>query len=109
MHVWLGHPHNFLLMLTAETGIPVAVLFCSWAVWVIFQGVQLLRNWPFISASRRRVAQDKLIFFSYLVAFLACILFNTVDVSLFDLRLNLLGWLLLSAIGGVVEYHRSVG
>lgn len=109
MHVWLGHPHNFLLMLTAETGIPVAVLFCSWAVWVIFQGVQLLRNWPSISASRRRVAQDKLIFFSYLVAFLACMLFNTVDVSLFDLRLNLLGWLLLSAIGGVVEYHRSVG
>jgi len=28
-------------------------------------------------------------------------LFNTVDVSLFDLRLNLLGWLLLSAICGV--------
>jgi O-antigen ligase len=109
MHVWLGHPHNFLLMLTAETGIPFAVLFCGWVSWVVVQGVNLLRNWLSVSAKgRRRLAQDKLIFFSYLVAFLACMLFNTVDVSLFDLRLNLLGWLLLSAISGV-KYHRSVG
>jgi len=45
-----GSPSQFLLMLTAETGIPVAVLFCGWTVWVIFQGVQLLRNWPSVSA-----------------------------------------------------------
>lgn len=108
MHVWLGHPHNFLLMLTAETGIPTAVFFCGWVSWVIFKGVQVLRNWS-IGAVEGRQSQDRLIFFSYLVAFLACVLFNTVDVSLFDLRLNLLGWLLLSAICGVsrcCKYNR---
>lgn len=108
MHIWLGHPHNFLLMLTVEIGIPAAVLFCGWTFWIIIQGIQLLRNWPFITGlDRQQITQDKLIFFSFLVAFFACVLFNTVDVSLFDLRLNTLGWLLLSAICGVVYKRRT--
>ncbi len=52
-------------------------------------------------------AQERLIFFSYLVAFFACILFNAVDVTIFDLRLNTLVWLLLSAICGVVSHQRD--
>lgn len=106
MHVWLGHPHSFLLMLTVETGIPAAVLFCCWTFWIAVQGIQLLRNWPIVAIDRQQ-AQGKLIFFSYLVAFFTCTLFNTVDVSLFDLRLNTLGWLLLSAISGVVYNERA--
>lgn len=105
MHLWLGHPHNFLLMLTAETGIPAAVLFCALVSWVVVQAVQVLRDWSTVGGGRQ-MAQDRLIFFSYLVAFLACILFNTVDVTLFDLRVNTLGWLLLSAICGVVYNNR---
>ncbi len=108
MHVWLGHPHNFLLMLTVEIGIPAAVFFCCRTFWIIVQGIQLLRDWSVVAGlDRQQLAQDKLIVFSYLVAFLACILFNTVDVSLFDLRLNTLGWLLLSAISGVVYNERA--
>jgi O-antigen ligase len=106
MHVWLGHPHNFLLMLTAETGIPSAVLFCGWVSWIVVQGIQLLLARSIGATGGQQLAQDKLIFFSYLLAFLACVLFNTVDVSLFDLRLNTLGWLLLSAIWGVVYKWR---
>ncbi len=48
-------------------------------------------------------AADSLIFFSYLLAFAACTLFNTVDVTLFDFRLNTTSWLLLAAIWGVCE------
>ncbi len=96
MHLWLGHPHNFFLMLTAETGIPATILFCSLIGWVVAQGVLLLKNW---SGEER----GRLIFFSYLVAFVGCILFNTVDVTLFDLRVNTFGWLLLAAIWGVVN------
>ncbi|MEG4208552.1 O-antigen ligase family protein [Microcoleus sp. S13_B4] len=48
-------------------------------------------------------AADRLIFFSYLLAFAACTLFNTVDVTLFDFRLNTTSWLLLAAICGVSE------
>lgn len=108
MHAWLGHPHNFFLMLTAEIGIPATILFCGWIIWIVFQGIQLLSNWSRIGRTGEgAIAQDRLIFFSYLLAFAACILFNTVDVSLFDLRLNTLGWFLLSAIGGVVYHYRD--
>ena len=48
-------------------------------------------------------ATDRLIFFSYLLAFVACTLFNTVDVTLFDFRLNTTSWLLLAAICGVSQ------
>ncbi|MEG4520965.1 MULTISPECIES: O-antigen ligase family protein [unclassified Microcoleus] len=48
-------------------------------------------------------ATDRLIFFSYLLAFAACTLFNTVDVTLFDFRVNTTSWLLLAAIWGVCE------
>ncbi|MGL5059812.1 MAG: O-antigen ligase family protein, partial [Microcoleus sp.] len=41
---------------------------------------------------------DRLIFFSYLLAFGSCTLFNTVDVTLFDFRVNAISWILLAAI-----------
>ena len=57
-------------------------------------------------------ATDRLIFFSYLLAFAACTLFNTVDVTLFDFRVNTISWLLLAAICGVCKEgigHRTSG
>lgn len=95
MHLWLGHPHNLFLMLAAEIGIPATLFFCSIVGWIVGSAIALLITWQYSSA-------DKLIFFSYLLAFCACTLFNTVDVTLFDLRLNTLGWILLAAICGVV-------
>ncbi|MEG5174944.1 O-antigen ligase family protein [Microcoleus sp. B3-D7] len=53
-------------------------------------------------------AADRLIFFSYLLAFAACTLFNTVDVTLFDFRLNTTSWLLLAAIWGVCDRQSAV-
>ncbi len=46
---------------------------------------------------------DRLILFSYVLAFAACTLFNTVDVTLFDFRVNTISWLLLAAIWGVCK------
>ncbi len=103
MHAWFGHPHSLYLMLTTETGIPATLFFCGWVLWIFYQGVRLLLNW---SSINRRDERDKLIFFSYLVALLACILFNTVDVTIFDLRLNTLVWIVLSAVAGVVCHQR---
>ncbi|MEG5050954.1 MULTISPECIES: O-antigen ligase family protein [unclassified Microcoleus] len=54
-------------------------------------------------------AGDRLIFFSYLLAFAACTLFNTVDVTLFDFRLNTTSWLLLAAICGVSQRELGIG
>lgn len=111
MHRWLGHPHNLFLMLTAETGIPATLIFCGLVGWVLAQGVLLLVNWPvennknYLTGDMQSISpilpdRDRLIFFSYLVAFAACTLFNFVDVTLFDLRVNTIGWLLLAAICG---------
>jgi len=95
MDLWLGHPHNLMLMLTAEVGIPATILLCSLVGWILGQGVL------WINQARSLFDSDRLIVFSYLVAFGGCILFNMLDVTLFDLRVNTLGWLLLSAIAGV--------
>jgi O-antigen ligase len=102
MDVWLGHPHNLFLMVFAETGFPTALLFCGLLVWIFIAGVQLLRKSQYIEE-----AEDRLIFFSYLLVFVGWVLFNTADVSLFDFRLNTLSWLLLSAISGVAYRYNQ--
>ncbi|MEH2293901.1 O-antigen ligase family protein [Nostoc sp.] len=101
MQISLGHPHNLFLMLSAETGFPSTFLFCGLLTWILIIGVQLLRKSKYINT------QDRLIFFSYLLAFVAWVLFNTVDVTLFELRLNTLSWLILAAICGVVHRYNQ--
>jgi len=102
MGVWMGHPHNLLLMMLAEVGIPATLAFFAWVGWVLAVGVRCL--------SRGKIGGwERLIFFSYLVAFGACILFNLADVTIFDLRVNALGWLLLAAIYGVAEGNGEWG
>ncbi|NES17557.1 MAG: polymerase [Symploca sp. SIO3E6] len=101
MGIWLGHPHNLLLMLTAETGIPATLFLFSLVGWIMVKGVQLLKNWSTVAKNQKY--QDQLILFTYLLAFSCFTIFNLVDVTLFDFRVNVLTWLLLSAIGGVVD------
>ncbi|OKH54094.1 polymerase [Calothrix sp. HK-06] len=94
MHIWLGHPHNLFLMLSAEIGIPNTLLFISLIIWILISSIRVLKK----SICSE---QDKLIFFSYFLIVISWVIFNTVDVSLFDLRLNALSWLLLGAVSGV--------
>lgn len=94
MGVWLGHPHNLFLMLTAETGIPATVLFCVMVGAAIAPAILLLYS--------SNIGQsDQLILFTFILAFAGCVLFNLFDVTLFDLRVNALGWVLLACIYGV--------
>ncbi|MBH8554754.1 O-antigen ligase family protein [Nostocaceae cyanobacterium CENA357] len=99
MQIDLGHPHNLFLMLSAETGLLNTVLFFGLLGWIFFAGIQLLGKSNYIPS------KDRLIVFSYLLVFVEWLLFNTVDVTLFDFRLNTLSWLLLSAICGVAFYY----
>lgn len=114
--VWMGHPHNLFLMLSAETGIPAALMLCGLVGWVLAKGVLCWRDWgdtagegdlDAIASLSQGMTDDRTIFFSYLVAFVACILFHLLDVTLFDSRVNILGWLLLAAICGVASHRRS--
>lgn len=93
---WLGHPHNFFFMLSAETGLPTTIFFCGLLSLPLIMGIRLLQS------SKSLVNEDELIFFSYLLAFVVWMIFNTADVTIFDFRLNTLFWLTLAAICGVI-------
>lgn len=112
MHFFIGHPHNLVLMLAAETGLPATFLLVGVVGWVVFQGSLLLYFW---SSERRASEQnlspalhlnsaDRLILFTFLTTFAGCALFSLLDITLFDVRINLLGWLLLAGIGGVTHH-----
>ncbi|HAC65936.1 MAG TPA: polymerase [Cyanothece sp. UBA12306] len=103
MNVWMGHPHNLFFMLLAEIGIPGTLLFCGLVGRVIFKGFRQLIEW----SSQLGMKRNHLLLFTYLVAFSSCILFNCFDVTIFDVRVNLLGWFLLSALSGIIEVAKS--
>ncbi len=105
MGEWLGHPHNFFLMLLAEIGIPGTILLCSLVGWVMLQGVKLLNLEKPSHKMSKKQASDNLILFTYLITFGSCVFFNLFDVTLFNIKLNILGWVLLSTIWGIV-YHQ---
>ncbi len=93
-NVWLGHPHNLFLMLAAETGFVATFLLCAIVGWILARAVVFLAN----KQVEPKAMADDIILYTYLVAFAGLILFNCLDVTLFDFRLNTLGWLLLAAI-----------
>lgn len=100
-HHWLGHPHNFFLMLSAETGLGVTLGFMGVVGWILAQGV------GYYQQLRRDNPGDGALVFAYLMAFVACVLFNLFDVTLFDYRVNLTNWLMLGAIAGVCQGRTS--
>jgi O-antigen ligase len=103
MQFWLGHPHNLFLMSLAETGFPATILLFGLVGWVIGRGILLLRRWGKVVIAH---FNDRLILFSYITTFLACTLFNMSDITLFDARMNSLGWIILAAIWGVTTHDR---
>lgn len=96
---WFGHPHNLFLMLGAEAGIAAMLLLLFVIGSIMLRAIKLLQNWS---------GASKLIFFSYIVAFTSCILFNLTDVSIFDLRVNTISWILLAVINGLVTNQAAI-
>ena len=94
MNYWFGHPHSLYLMFGAETGVFATLLFLGIVGLIVYQASILLIDWA--------TDDYRLIYFSYLVVFFCCILFNLLDVTVFDLRVNTIIWIILSAISGVV-------
>lgn len=114
MNVWMGHPHNLPLMFLAETGFPGVIMMLTWVGWILAQGVfffHRLGHYARSGSGQKRIQRqrDRLLLGSYLLAFGSCCLFNLTDVTIFELRTNLLGWLLLSAIAGItIRYRRLI-
>jgi O-antigen ligase len=101
MQIDINHPHNLFLMLSAETGLITTLLFCGLLIWILIAASQIL--WK----SRYIEPENRLIFFSYLITFSGWILFNTVDVTTFDIRLNTLSWVFVAALSGVMYQYQS--
>ena len=101
MQIDINHPHNLFLMLSAETGLITTLLFCGLLIWILITASQLLWN------SQTIEPKNRLIFFSYLITFIGWILFNTVDITIFDIRLNTLAWIFLAALCGVMYQYQS--
>jgi O-antigen ligase len=103
MHIDVNHPHNLFLMLSAETGLITTLLFFGLLIWILITASQVL--WK----SKSIEPENRLIFFSYIITFIGWILFNTVDITTFDIRLNTLSWVFVAALCGVMyEYQSSV-
>ena len=85
------HAHNIWLFLASEAGIPVMVGFCIVIGTIYYDSVQLLikGNLP---------ATEQATLLGYLLAFASCLLFSLFDVALFDSRINILSWGLLSSL-----------
>lgn len=93
MNYWFGHPHSLYLMLGAETGIISTLLLMGIVGFIVYKALVLLNNWKFNSS--------KIIYFSYVIVFVCCILFNLSDVTIFDLRVNTIIWIILAAVSGI--------
>ncbi|MGI0483301.1 O-antigen ligase family protein [Geminocystis sp. CENA526] len=94
--LYLGHPHNFFLMISAETGL-ITLLMMLFIIGSIFWGgiVTLIKD--------KSEKKEGLILFSYLVIFSGYAIFNLFDVTIFDLRLHILAWIILASISGVTK------
>ena len=98
--IWLGYPHNLLLMLTSNLGIPATVLIFGLVGWIIAQSTILLFDFPIQWES------DRTIFFTFLIAFAGFMIFNIADVTALELRLNTHAWLILASLCGLVSRAR---
>ncbi|WP_310488383.1 O-antigen ligase family protein [Chamaesiphon sp. VAR_69_metabat_338] len=96
---WVPQPHNIVLMLSSSLGLPATIGLIAIVGWIVARGTILFLDFPIEWRSSRTI------FFTFLIAFGGFIMFNMTDVTLPDLRLNTLAWLLLASICGL--YYQS--
>jgi O-antigen ligase len=83
------HPHNLWLMLFAETGIMGLASLNIFVGSILHQAVRKIYS----------IEKEKqYVLISYLMAFLASIIFHIFDCPLFDARINCINWILLAGI-----------
>ena len=103
---WFGHPHNLFLMLGMEIGISATILLCLTVARILLNSIYYVLV-PESSTYEDDIVQssqpNRLIIFSYIMAFTSCVLFNLLDVTIFDLRVNTLTWILLAALEGITS------
>lgn len=85
------HPHNIWLLLATETGLIVTVLMTLLVGYLCYRATRL---W----LSRQLPTAANGILLAYLLGFLGCLLYAVFDVTLYDVRVHALNWLMLSGL-----------
>ncbi|WP_309739195.1 O-antigen ligase family protein [Chamaesiphon sp. OTE_20_metabat_361] len=102
--IWVPQPHNVVVMLGASLGLPATICLVGIIGWIVTCGTRLFLDFPI------EWRHSRTIFFTYLMAFSGFVAFNMTDVTLPDLRLNTLAWLLLASICGLFyQSQLSIG
>lgn len=96
MATYLGHPHNIFLMLGAESGLINLLVLSLIIGWILSRGCLALMI-------LKKNNNNPIILFSFLMVIGGYIIYNLVDINLFDLRLNTIFWIILAAISGISE------
>ncbi|NJN85070.1 MAG: O-antigen ligase family protein [Leptolyngbyaceae cyanobacterium SL_7_1] len=93
---YIGHPHNFWLLLSSEAGLPVMLLFTGLVGYCCYRGARAVMLTP--------KPIEQALFWGYAIAFAGCIGFSLFDVTLYNAQLNLVNWLVLA---GIYSFARS--
>jgi len=87
----LKHTHNLWIMLATEAGIPLGLAFTTVVGWVVGKGVYRFMTVPLMPLFQALLG-------GYIIAFGGTTGFAFFDVTVYDSRLNVLGWLCLAVI-----------
>lgn len=87
----INHPHNFWLLLAAEAGIPALIGLTLLVGWVCYRAGRSL-------FSGQRTPEEHTLILSYGLGFFGCVAFALFDVTLYDVRVNALNWILLAGL-----------
>lgn len=89
-YAYIGHPHNFWLLLSSEAGIPVMILFTLLVGYCCYCGVKavVIRHKP----------MEQALCLGYSLAFGGVVAFSLFDVTLYNAQLNVVNWLVLAGL-----------
>lgn len=88
---FIAHAHNLWLMLASGAGVPVAIAFTLLAGVICYRAMTVLLK-------LRRGSPQYGVLLAYFLCFMASTLFSLLDVTIFEVRVNLLGWLSLAVL-----------
>lgn len=99
---YISHPHNFWLLLAVEAGIPVMLGLTVWVGMICARAARTLLE-------GRLKPADYALLIGYGLAFWGSIAFGLFDVTLYDVRVNAMNWIILAGIYSFSHWNVSSG
>lgn len=88
---YIGHAHNFWLLMTSEAGIPIAIAITLVIGYICYRGLRVYLSGQLDTSSQA-------LLMGYLFGAWSFIIFALLDLPFYDARINALNWFVLSGI-----------